>query len=184
MRNIILALRWVIIAGMIALMAGCATTDLFNGGAGNVMRPGAAEITVISEPSDAEIYLNDKYVGRTPSAKLAFSYQFMSWKQPLGLGYNGAQMAGSYAVKVSKNGYKDAIETIQFDCQSTTCTASCSPKKTKYHFVLEPNPQPVQGSFSNEISKAAEIGKYKELLDKGAITKEEFEQKKKRLLGL
>jgi len=33
-------------------------------------------------------------------------------------------------------------------------------------------------------SNADEITKYKELLDKGAITKEEYEQKKKQLLGL
>lgn len=33
-------------------------------------------------------------------------------------------------------------------------------------------------------SAADEIKKYKELLDIGAITQEEFEQKKKQLLGL
>ena len=36
----------------------------------------------------------------------------------------------------------------------------------------------------DEISNAEEIKKYKELLDCGAITKEEFEKKKKQLLGL
>ncbi len=39
-------------------------------------------------------------------------------------------------------------------------------------------------SSSDEISNAEEIKKYKELLDCGAITKEEFEKKKKQLLGL
>lgn len=37
---------------------------------------------------------------------------------------------------------------------------------------------------SDETSNAEEIKKYKELLDCGAITKEEFEKKKKQLLGL
>ena len=36
----------------------------------------------------------------------------------------------------------------------------------------------------DEISNAEEIKKYNELLDCGAITKEEFEKKKKQLLGL
>jgi len=37
---------------------------------------------------------------------------------------------------------------------------------------------------ANQISSADEIRKYKELFDDGIITKEEFEQKKKQLLGL
>lgn len=37
---------------------------------------------------------------------------------------------------------------------------------------------------SQKISAAEELGKYKELLDSGAISQEEFEAKKKQLLGL
>jgi hypothetical protein len=37
---------------------------------------------------------------------------------------------------------------------------------------------------TNTISNADEIKKYKDLLDAGAITQEEFEAKKKQLLGL
>jgi len=40
------------------------------------------------------------------------------------------------------------------------------------------------GYTTNQISSADEIRKYRELLDEGIITKEEFEQKKKQLLGL
>lgn len=36
----------------------------------------------------------------------------------------------------------------------------------------------------NSISDAEELKKYKELLDSGAITKEEYEIKKKQMLGL
>lgn len=180
MRNITLVLIGLGLLGM----TGCATTDIFSGGSGDVMRPGAARITVTSEPPDAAIYLNDEFVGRTPLANLSFSYQFMAWKQPYGMGYTNPKMAGSFVIKVSKEGYKDVIKTIQFNCPSTTCTASCFPNKTDYHFVLEPNLQAVQDGFSGGISKADEIERYKQLLDKGIITKEEFEQKKKQLLGI
>lgn len=36
----------------------------------------------------------------------------------------------------------------------------------------------------NSVSNADELGKYKDLLDKGVITQEEFDAKKKQLLGL
>ena len=35
-----------------------------------------------------------------------------------------------------------------------------------------------------QVSEADELSKYKALLDKGAITQEEFDAKKKQLLGL
>lgn len=38
--------------------------------------------------------------------------------------------------------------------------------------------------IQNNISNADELGKYKELLDKGVITQEEFDAKKRQLLGL
>ena len=37
---------------------------------------------------------------------------------------------------------------------------------------------------SNEVDRMEAISKYKELLDSGAITQEEFDAKKKQLLGL
>lgn len=50
------------------------------------------------------------------------------------------------------------------------------------------NPAPVQPSVTNQsnvkTSEADEIMKFKELLDKGVITQEEFDAKKKQLLGL
>lgn len=41
-----------------------------------------------------------------------------------------------------------------------------------------------QTTIINNSSNAEEIQKYKDLLDNGTITKEEFEAKKKQLLGL
>ena len=41
----------------------------------------------------------------------------------------------------------------------------------------------IQQNKQDAISKAEEIKKYKDLLDSGAITQEEFEQKKRDILG-
>ena len=40
------------------------------------------------------------------------------------------------------------------------------------------------GTIVNAVSYAEELKKFKELLDSGIITKEEFDAKKKQLLGL
>ena len=55
--------------------------------------------------------------------------------------------------------------------------------------LFESKPQPNASSLkvsseSSSSSAADEIRKYKQLLDEGIITQEEFEQKKKQLLGL
>lgn len=51
--------------------------------------------------------------------------------------------------------------------------------ETKRENLKSSNP-----SFSQNISSADEIAKYKKLLDEGVITQEEFDAKKKQLLGL
>ena len=143
------------------------------------MQTGVGQITVTSEPSDADVYINDKFVGKTPANGVAFSYQYKTWRQPLGLGYTGPEVAGTYVIKVSKNEYKDAFENICIDYLSTSYfTAECLLKKKDYHFILERNPQTTNEGSLNETSKAGEIEKYKQLMDKGTITKEEFELKK------
>ena len=43
---------------------------------------------------------------------------------------------------------------------------------------------PVTNSNNNQPSQADELKKYKDLLDSGIITQEEFDAKKKQLLGL
>lgn len=169
MRNIILLL-------CLILLSGCVTSpsDLFTGGAGSVECMKTGYLSVTSTPSDAEIYINDKLVGRTPVADLPFVFKGSRWRQPYGLGY--AEEYGfneNYTLKVSKSGYKDAVQVMEDNPDH----------KYTYNFDLEQNPQVSSMSASGEISKATEIEKYKELLDKGAITKEEFEQKKKQLLG-
>lgn len=52
------------------------------------------------------------------------------------------------------------------------------------NFVCDKNKEKVKQGTANVSSGADEIKKFKELLDMGAITEEEFEIKKKQLLGL
>jgi predicted Zn-dependent peptidase len=55
------------------------------------------------------------------------------------------------------------------------------PRVPKVVTVVQPAVQPAQQA---QISTADEIRKLKELCDSGAITQEEFDAKKKQLLGL
>lgn len=54
----------------------------------------------------------------------------------------------------------------------------------KYNPVPEPIEIPFNIPTPKKEDKFTEIEKYKELLDKGIITQEEFDKKKKELLGL
>lgn len=50
--------------------------------------------------------------------------------------------------------------------------------------VVACRPERNNGNNTMKITEADEIAKYKELLDSGAITQEEYEVKKKQILGL
>lgn len=54
----------------------------------------------------------------------------------------------------------------------------------KSNFVVPKEPVVAQVTINSNSTSADELKKYKDLLDSGAITQEEFEQKKKELLGL
>lgn len=70
-------------------ISGFATpaSDLFDGGAGEETKSEMGYIAITSNPPDAEIYVNDKLAGRTPSQAVPYTYQYKIWRQPLGLGY-------------------------------------------------------------------------------------------------
>lgn len=65
--------------------------------------------------------------------------------------------------------------TVQIKCNKNLRTQLAAFKVSDY--------QPINGS-SNEISVADELLKFKGLLDAGAITQDEYDSKKKELLGL
>ena len=61
--------------------------------------------------------------------------------------------------------------------------SSCSCGRNK-DGALPPQPQPAVQEIYNETKNAAAIREYKRLMDDGIITPEEFEVKKKQLLGI
>lgn len=57
-------------------------------------------------------------------------------------------------------------------------------KKFSLLIVAEEETEAIQPVAQNQISAADEILKFKKLLDDGILTKEEFDDKKKQLLGI
>ncbi|MFJ8459194.1 SHOCT domain-containing protein [Lysinibacillus xylanilyticus] len=57
-------------------------------------------------------------------------------------------------------------------------------KKLSLLIVAEEETEAFQPVAQNQISAADEILKFKKLLDDGILTKEEFDAKKKQLLGI
>lgn len=69
------------------------------------------------------------------------------------------------------------IEMFFLLCVVLVASMKCSKK-------IEEQPIRVKAVSCNEESRADELKKYKDLLDSGVITQEEFDTKKKQLLGL
>lgn len=150
------------------------------------------EIMVTSTPPGAGVYVNDRLVGYTPNT-LRFPVNYRCRLANAAVADYECWPSEVYALKVSKEGYKDAMETIEF-CHpdprpGINVPGYWRPVKSRYDFTLEPSTLQKktiqeQGLEKTSNSNADEITKYKKLMDAGAITKEEFEQKKKQLLGL
>lgn len=158
------------------------------------------KIGVASTPQGASIYVNDKLVGYTP-AEVSFYVKYKCNLVTAVCIWYACNPAEQYILKVSKEGYKDAVEVIQFDQKGSFPHYFYEPgmnvdrvpgdyffpSKTNYDFVLEPGPigaKKMEGQSSEKIagSNADEIREYKKLLDDGVITQDEFEKKKQQLL--
>lgn len=141
-------MRYLIFSCLI-LLCGCTTSELFKSG-GPEERSDIGYISVTSTPSDAEVYINDRLVGRTPSDDVPFSYKYKVWRQPLGLDFGNPDPYGikryghisDNTLRVSKKGYKDVFETI-------------NPEKRKYHFDLKPETSSQSHSEPEAISPSA-----------------------------
>ena len=93
---------------------------------------------VSSNPPDADIYINDKLVGKTPSYSIPLSAQYncvmnlFSWRV--------CSPVEQYLLRVSKPGYRDSETDIRFTkWQDGTPNGYYVPVKTAYHFELEPD---------------------------------------------
>ena len=92
----------------------------------------------------------------------------------------------------------DSINSIEYVKQGGIISIATSSQRIRFEFVLnakeisdvvnellrERQSNHGQATVINSASSADELKKYKDLLDSGIITQEEFDAKKKQLLGL
>lgn len=151
MRNMTLILIVLILFGGILLISGCVTTSPFETQQiqGSIIR----NIRVSSEPGDAEIYVNNMLVGRTPSrpgeaqtVPLNVQYIVTKYGGLFPTAQNTTQPIkpiSQFVLKVSKEGYKDAAEPVEYgDVYRYHITFAMAEdytllKKDSYYFVLE-----------------------------------------------
>ncbi|GHU94443.1 hypothetical protein FACS1894208_05520 [Clostridia bacterium] len=103
----------------------------------------------------------------------------------------GAALLGPIGIAAALSAKKKGLHTIalQFtDGKSSMIEVDKDIYKTLVQNLFRKNPPtvaaPLVSTVGQPIDAAAEIAKYKALLDGGAITPEEYEAKKKQLLGL
>ncbi len=151
MKNMTLILIVLILFGGIIMLSGCVTTSPFETQQiqGSVIR----NIKVSSEPGDAEIYVNNMLVGRTPSRSgevqvvpLNVQYIVTKYGGLFPTAQNTRQPIKptvQFILKVSKEGYKDAATPVEYgDVYRYHITFAIAEdytlfKKDSYHFVLE-----------------------------------------------
>jgi hypothetical protein len=89
-------------------------------------------IAVTSAPSDAEIYINNMLVGRTPSERLPITVRYTVDKDWIS---RWADVKEQYVLRVSKEGYKDEAEPLAFKSSENGLYVLLI--KSDFHFVLE-----------------------------------------------
>jgi hypothetical protein len=93
-------------------------------------------IKVSSDPKDAEVYVNNILYGRTP-VELPLTVVCNRRKDWL---EDRREVKGQYILRVSKKGYKNAAEPIEFDyfwCGTNNNEYLPDLKKREYDFKLE-----------------------------------------------
>ena len=118
-------------------LAGCAGLSILNPAGNHYNGSYNFMVDVSSTPSGAEIYLNNTLVGRTPCrVHIMLKWEMNTW----GADFT-QRVTEQYALKVSKKGYKDAIEIIPVRSPVTGVLWGEPPKvglaKTDFHFDLE-----------------------------------------------
>lgn len=106
----------IVLSASLLGMSGCTTLTSFNQ---PVPVSKTLYLTVDSEPSDAEVYLNDRLVGRTPCS-VPLVATFSQTRSQIGalVGTFEDYLTQQYFLRVSKAGYKDAIRSVEFSRKS------------------------------------------------------------------
>ncbi|GGF26341.1 hypothetical protein GCM10011339_13040 [Echinicola rosea] len=144
-----------------------------------ILFPSCASSTLIqSTPGEAKLYLNDEYVGVTP-------YK-----------HRDSRIVGSSTdVRLEKEGYETFTTFFSRDEKADVgaiiggffllfpflWTMKYKPSRT-YELTPLNSYNEVQEDDSSMASKADELLKLQELVEKGLITQEEFVQEKKKIL--
>ena len=136
--------------------------------------------------SNPEIYSGSPYKKSTPEHKTVDYDDYPSW---YGANYDPSTAPQRNAPPRDEAHNQQLLRSGGWRCQcgrvhaSYVSSCSCGSSKSG-----DPAPAPVPvaapASEEDEIKNAAAIREYKKLLDDGIITAEEFEAKKKQLLGL
>lgn len=124
-------------------------------------------VKIVSIPSGAEVYANQDRIGSTPL--LASIYEIM----PLA-DYNGT--IARTVITLKKAGYEDFIVNVNKFYMPSEIKASLVPISVTAQ-KINSNVINTKESIENRLSVL------KQLLDNGTITKEEFENKRKEILG-
>lgn len=121
---------YAIIITVSIFLSGCATLDLGGKEWDTYLN---YKIRVTSQPSDAQIYVNNVLAGKTPIDSLPITVPFQCQTDSFGTMIMHAKE--QLYLRVSKEGYKDAAEPIEFIVNVGYKYTKM--KKTDYHFVLE-----------------------------------------------
>ena len=84
---------------------------------------------------------------------------------------------------LNEGGWKCSCGKVQASYVSS-CSCGKSKQEILYPQTIKKQEEKKTSASTNEISNAAAIKEYKELMDAGIISQEEFDAKKKQLLGL
>lgn len=96
----------------------------------------AYTLKVTSNPEDAEVYLDDRLVGKTPCYNVPIFVDYVLHDSYFEPHYVTRELKEQRLLRVSKEGYKDAVEPIKFIKKGSWDSAP-KPLKTNYHFELE-----------------------------------------------
>lgn len=154
------------------------------------------EIRYVLKGTNGQLYVYDNKIEITRKGFFALAYQGLKGSKtipiseiksiqvkPCGftIGYIQFGIGGGME---SRGGLKDAHSDENTITFSTTKDNRIAQNIKMYIENLLFNKSNVQTVINQTVSTADEIKKYKELLDEGVISKEEFNAKKKQLLGL
>jgi hypothetical protein len=126
-------LSLVLLGTLMGLIAGCYTNPI-------TLRTNEPEdyfktyhVSVTSEPSDADVYINNVLSGRTPCIGLPITVKLRQVYATFDYCY---EIKEQIYIRVVKEGYKDSVMAVEMDPKGYR-TGSALLKKTDYHFVLE-----------------------------------------------